>query len=62
MKTKHLVSFIILGFLIIGSAVLAGKILAQETTEAVDIQYPVKELNNCQNETACRDIAINRKI
>ena len=54
MKTKHLVSFIILGFLIIGSAVLAGKILAQETTEAVDIQYPVKELNNCQNETACR--------
>ena len=54
MKIKHLISFIVLGLLIAGSAVLANKILAQETTGAANIQYPVEELNNCQNETACK--------
>ena len=55
MKTKHFISFIVLGLLIIiSSAVLASKIMARETTGAADIQYPVRELNNCQNEKACK--------
>lgn len=54
MKTKYLVSFIIIGFLAVGSAILITKTFAQETTQAADIQYPVKELGNCENQTACR--------
>lgn len=46
MKTKYLISFIIISFVIIGSVILVDKIFA--------IQYPVKELGNCQDEAACR--------
>ncbi|KAF0132395.1 MAG: hypothetical protein FD145_1644 [Candidatus Saganbacteria bacterium] len=46
MKTKYLISFITLSFLIIiGSTILI---------EAANIQYPVEELGNCENEAACR--------
>lgn len=55
MKTKYLISFIIIGFLLIGSAILITKAIAQETNQtAADIQYPVKELGNCENQTACK--------
>ena len=54
MKTKYFISFIAVGFLIIGSAFLSAKILAQETTGAPSIQYPVAELGNCQDKTACK--------
>lgn len=50
MNTKFL-SFIILGVGIMISAILIGDALAQTAT---DIQYPVSELGNCQNEAACR--------
>jgi hypothetical protein len=44
MKTKYLISSLILisSFIIIGSVI------------AADIQYPVEELGNCQNEAACK--------
>ncbi len=44
MKTKYLISSVILisSFIIIGSVI------------AADIQYPVEELGNCQNEAACK--------
>ena len=48
---KNFLSFIILGSGIIISGMLLSHVLAQT---ASDIQYPVKELGNCQNETACR--------
>ncbi len=51
MNTKYFISFIILGSGIIISGVLLSNVLAQT---ASDIQYPVKELGNCQNEAACR--------
>ncbi|MDP3093598.1 MAG: proline-rich domain-containing protein [bacterium] len=54
MKTKHLASFIILGFLIIGSTVLTGRTFAEETTKTINVQYPVNELGGCKNETDCR--------
>ncbi len=54
MKTKHLASFVILGFLIIGSTVLTGQTLAEETTKTINVQYPVNELGGCKNETDCR--------
>ncbi|MBI2054098.1 MAG: hypothetical protein HYT36_02090 [Candidatus Staskawiczbacteria bacterium] len=52
MKIRY---FIVISFLTIaGSAFFTGKILSQETNSAVNIQYPVQELGNCENETACR--------
>ncbi|MDP3052448.1 MAG: hypothetical protein Q8N22_00635 [bacterium] len=53
MKTKYL-NFIILSFIIIGSLVLTNQVFAQEPTGAADIQYPVKELGNCQDKTSCK--------
>lgn len=53
MKTKYL-NFIILSFIIIGSIALTNQAFAQETTGAANIQYPIEELGNCQNQTACR--------
>jgi len=57
MKTKYLVGFIIISAIaIIGSAVLFSKVaFTQEATGIANIQYPVKELNSCQNETACKN-------
>lgn len=58
MKRKYFIGFFIISFAItiIGSAVLADKVFAQEqeTAGAANIQYPVKELGNCKNETACK--------
>ncbi|MDP3758727.1 MAG: hypothetical protein Q8Q86_03335, partial [Candidatus Daviesbacteria bacterium] len=54
MKTNYLFGFLILSFLIISSAILIGQIFAQETVKAADIQYPVAELGNCKDESACR--------
>lgn len=58
MNTKNL-SVIILSFGLIFSAILIGNALAQTDSGAgqsvaENIQYPVAELGNCQNETACR--------
>ncbi len=54
MKIKHLISFIIMGLVFIGSANFINKVLAQGTTNSADIQYPVAELGNCKNQSACR--------
>jgi len=54
MKTKYIIGSIIISSLIIGSAVLIGKVLAQEAGEVADIQYPVKELGNCKDEASCK--------
>lgn len=54
-KTKHLIiGSIIISFLIIGSAVLIGKVFAQEASGIENIQYPVKELGNCKDGAACK--------
>lgn len=60
MKTKTL-SIIILSFGIIFSAAIIGNALAQvdagntaATAGTPNIQFPVKELGNCKDETACR--------
>ncbi|MCL5011002.1 MAG: hypothetical protein M1127_02220 [Patescibacteria group bacterium] len=53
MNKKIIFSFIAGFFMITGTAVfLANEISAQEA--AAGIQYPVGELGNCQNETACK--------
>ena len=55
MKTKYFLSFIILVFSAGISVILISSTLAQtKTAAAPNIQYPVKELNNCPNEAACR--------
>ncbi len=54
MKTKYLVSFIIISLGLIGLVSLANKVFAQETTGIQNIQYPVKELGNCQDKSACK--------
>ena len=54
MKTKYLVIYIVLYFLIISSIILTDKIFAQRINSAADIQYPVAELGSCENETNCR--------
>lgn len=51
MMNKNFLSFIILGLGITISGILFINALAQT---ALNIQYPVKELGNCQNESACR--------
>jgi len=53
MKTKYLITFIVIGLALTGSASLINKALAQEASTA-DIQYPVEELGGCKNETDCR--------
>ncbi len=56
MKTKYLISFIIISAIaIIGSVGLFNKVaLAQETAGAANLQYPVKELGNCQDAASCK--------
>jgi len=52
---KYLINFITLSSLIICSVILAGQVFAQEeATYAANIQYPVAELGNCEDEAACR--------
>lgn len=51
MKTKY---FIILSILFVGSVIITGNILAQETSGLENIIYPVQELNNCKDEADCR--------
>ncbi|MEK9153265.1 MAG: hypothetical protein AAB723_01550, partial [Patescibacteria group bacterium] len=54
MPTKKLLIFAAISFLIISSAVLVAKAVAQETTNTTNIQYPVAELGNCPDKTACK--------
>ena len=54
MPTKKLFTFTAISFLIIVSAVLVAKAVAQETTNAASIQYPVTELGNCPDKAACK--------
>ncbi|MDP2741429.1 MAG: hypothetical protein Q8O66_01935 [bacterium] len=56
MKIKY---FIILNFLIIGSIILTNKISGQEITNTANVQYPVQELGNCEDKTACRSYCDN---
>ncbi len=54
---KYFLSFIILGLgVAISSAILITNALAQnESAGAINIQYPVEELGNCQSEAACKN-------
>ena len=54
MPIKKLFIFTAISFLIIGSAILAVKVVAQEITNTASIQYPVAELGNCQDKAACK--------
>ena len=54
MKTKYLVIFIAVSLALIGSVDLVNKVFAQKTTGIQNVQYPVKELGNCQDESACK--------
>ena len=54
MKTKYLISFIALSFLIIGSTILVGRAFAEEPNGTANIQYPITELGNCENKASCR--------
>jgi hypothetical protein len=54
MRIKHFLTFISIGFLIVASVVLIGKVLAQEIIGGASVQYPVQELGGCQNKTACQ--------
>ncbi|MCX6813408.1 MAG: hypothetical protein NTV77_02950 [Candidatus Azambacteria bacterium] len=54
MKIKYLISFIIINLALVGSVILVNKIFAQGTTRAQNIQYPVKELGSCKDESACK--------
>jgi len=54
MKTKYFISFVIVSLALIGSVILINKIFAQGTTETQNIQYPVKELGNCKDESSCK--------
>ncbi|MDD5750307.1 MAG: hypothetical protein PHU56_01485 [Candidatus Pacebacteria bacterium] len=51
---KNFISFIAIAVLAGGVAVLAAETLAQETSTTANIQYPVAELNNCQDKAACK--------
>lgn len=60
MKPKYFSAIILGTGIMISSAVLIGNALAQNIPNsasqagAANIQYPVKELDNCQDEKACR--------
>jgi len=54
MKTKYFISFIIISLALFGSIYIVNKIFAQGTMGTQNIQYPVKELGNCQDESACK--------
>jgi len=54
---KYFLNFEILSFGIIFSVLLVQSALAQidsDVADAADIQYPVTELGNCENQDACR--------
>ncbi len=50
---KYFLGFLVIIFAVIGLVNLTGQILAQETSVA-DIQYPIEELGNCQDEADCK--------
>jgi len=52
--TKKFFFFLIIAVFISGVAVLAAQALAQGTNTAANIQYPVKDLGNCQDKAACK--------
>lgn len=52
MKNKFLI-FLAIGIFTAGAAFFAGKTLAQNEGLA-NVQYPVKELNNCKSEADCK--------
>ncbi len=58
MNHKYFLSFIILGLgAAISSSILIDNTFAQDEPKAgtiANVQFPVKELGNCQNEAACR--------
>jgi len=57
MKQRYLLSACLLGIsILIGASLVADKVSAQTTAagSAANIQYPVAELGNCADETACR--------
>jgi len=53
MKIKYL-NFIILSFVAACLLVLANQAFAQENAATANVQYPVKELGNCQDQAACK--------
>ncbi|MGC9610681.1 MAG: hypothetical protein ABSE68_00420 [Minisyncoccia bacterium] len=65
MKTKHLLSVLILGvgivssFLIMSNAALAQTTAAPAVNPIANIQYPVSELGNCGSETECKTYCDN---
>ena len=50
MKIKYLAILVIA---LMGSAVLTGKILAQEASDEANFTYPIAELNNCKDKEDC---------
>ncbi|MBU2539783.1 hypothetical protein KJ786_01315 [Patescibacteria group bacterium] len=54
MNTKYIINLIALSFLLTASFILIGQVSAQNSTETANIQYPIEELDNCKDETACR--------
>ncbi|MDI6734443.1 MAG: hypothetical protein QMD50_03095 [Patescibacteria group bacterium] len=58
MKTKYLISFVILSFALIYSTLLFINVSAQTNNDGVaglaQIVYPIPELGNCGNEKACK--------
>ncbi len=57
MKQRYVISACLLGVsVLIGAVLIAHNVSAQTTatSPAASIQYPVAELGNCANETACR--------
>src|SRR3989344_2117303 len=53
MKARYFISFTIVNFTIISSVIFISNVLAQAGAGA-NIQYPVAELGNCSDESACR--------
>lgn len=53
MKTKYLISLVIISFATVGFINPASKVFAQEA-DASDIQYPVEELGGCQDQADCK--------
>ncbi len=51
---KHFIIFLTIIFAGAVAIILAGHALAQEVTDAADIQYPVAELGNCQDKADCK--------
>ncbi len=54
MKTKYLINFIALTFFIISSVIITSSAFAQEPVNTGNIQYPIEELGDCENQESCR--------